>query len=148
MCFTASWSTPSMNTPTPTSPFLSHPHPLFTHGGQHTHIDYTDFFLKSTLLHYADNTCLTRRNTVALKYVNIQKLTIFHAREHFETFSASAAGKGRRNRDVPVASREYFSASITSVDNDVCSFFLSFSPTGQGHLHHLHFMELFLRRRF
>lgn len=25
------------------SPFLSHLHPLFTDGGQHTHIDYTYF---------------------------------------------------------------------------------------------------------
>lgn len=79
-----------MNTPTPTSPFLSHPHPLFTDGGRRTHIDYADF-LKSAPLHYADNTCLTGRNTVALKYVNIQKLTIFHAPEHFDT-SASPAG--------------------------------------------------------
>lgn len=67
------------------TPFLSHPHPLFTDGGQHTHIDYTSFLKKkNTLLHYADNTCLTGRNTIALKYVNIQKLTIFHALQHFE----------------------------------------------------------------
>lgn len=89
-CYPVLWSTPCMNTPTPTSPFLSHPHPLFTDGGRRTHIDYTDF-LKSAPLHYADNTCLTGRNTAALKYVNIQKLTIFHAPEHFET-SASPGG--------------------------------------------------------
>lgn len=63
----------------------SHPHLSFLtliHYSQtvdNTLILTTQAFSKTALLHYADNTCLTERNTVALKYVNIQELTIFHA---------------------------------------------------------------------
>lgn len=58
----------------------------YSDGGQGTHIDYTDFFAqerqkesKNVVRNYADNTCLTGRNTDALKCVNTLKLTIFHA---------------------------------------------------------------------
>lgn len=54
--------------------------------------------------------------------------------------------QGRRNKDVCL--RGIFSGSVTFVTTMWASFFLSFLPTRQGHMRHLHFMELFLRRKF
>lgn len=100
-----------------TYPFT--PHPLFTESG-HTHIDYADF-LKSKMLHYADNTCLTGRNWVD---VNIQKLTIFHFKKLFFSCHSCWVEEEEKRRSSCLGG--IVSASIASVDNDVCNIFLSF----------------------
>lgn len=89
-------------------------------------------------------------NTVALKYVNIQKLTIFHAPEHFETFFffplPALQGRGGEIETVHLPRGNIF--QFYHLCWQRCAAFYFHFPTGQGHLHHLHFMELFLRRRF
>lgn len=100
-----------------TYPFT--PHPLFTESG-HTRIDYADF-LKSKMLHYADNTCLTGRNWVD---VNIQKLTIFHFKKLFFSCHSCWVEEEEKRRSSCLGG--IVSASIASVDNDVCNIFLSF----------------------
>lgn len=107
-----------------TYPFT--PHPLFTESG-HTHIDYADF-LKSKMLHYADNTCLTGRNWVD---VNIQKLTIFHFKKlFFPCHSCWVEGEEKRRSSCLGG---IVSASIASVDKDVCNIFLSFPHEARSH---------------
>ena len=148
-CYPVLWSTLCMNTPTPTSPFLSHPHPLFTDGGRRIHIDYTDF-LKSAPLHYADNTCLTGRKHSCIKicqYPKAHNLSCSGTFWNFFFFPLPALqGRGGEIETVHLPRGNIF--QFYHLCWQRCAAFYFHFPTGQGHLHHLHFMELFLRRRF
>lgn len=89
LCFPVPRSPPCMNTPTPTSPLAPSSIIQTVDKALISTTQTFSFFKesggvkkkkkKTVLLHYADNTCSTGRNTVTLKYVNILKPTIFHA---------------------------------------------------------------------
>lgn len=83
LCFPVLRSTLCMNTPTPTSPFALS---SIIQMVDKALVSTTQTFFaqerkkaKNAVRNYADNTCLTGRNTDALKCVNTLKLTIFHA---------------------------------------------------------------------
>lgn len=82
---------------------------------------------KSVLLCYADNTCLTGKNRVALKYVNIRKAcNLSFWNFFFPSLQRALKGKGGGIEMFQLASREYLFGSITSVDNNACTLLLSF----------------------
>lgn len=76
-----------------------------------------------------------------------RKLAIFHFETFFPSLQQALKGKGGGIEMFPFASREYFPALSPLLTTMYALFYFHF-PTRQGHLHHLHFVELFLRRTF
>lgn len=140
----------SCSAPSPAAPFLF----LFNHlihysltVGNTVISTRIFFYKKGALPQYVDNTCSTGRSGLALNMSISQSSRAFILKLFLFYFFPPGSfwgGVGGGTEMFWFALREYF-LLLSLLLTRVCALSSFHFPTRQGHLHHLHFMKLFLK---